>query len=66
MEKTTFTNLDWFFYSVLPSKHCPIKDVRVLKNEYSLPEFLKLREYVDMMDAMEKASDKDNKATQPK
>jgi hypothetical protein len=64
MKKASLTEGDWFFYGVLSSKHCAINDVRVLKNEYSLPEFLKLKEFVEMMTDLETATTKDNEEKQ--
>jgi hypothetical protein len=62
MKKASLTEADWVFYGVLSSKHCPIKDIRILKNEYSLPEFLKLKEYVEMMTDLEIAAQKDSES----
>ncbi len=46
-------------YNVVSSKNSGIKDPRILMWEYTLPEFLKYAEYVEIMDACEMASNKD-------
>lgn len=61
MKKSILSKHDWFFYEIVPSKHCPVKDIRILKHEYSLPEFIRLKEYVAIMDSMDRAYHKDEK-----
>jgi hypothetical protein len=39
-----------------------VKDVKILKYEYSLPEFIKLKEYVEIMDDVEKSAYKDSES----
>jgi len=41
------------------SKHCYQKDILILKYQYTLPEIIKLREYLDIMEATEEAFQKD-------
>jgi hypothetical protein len=48
----------------MASKHCPAKDIRELKWVYTLPEFLKVTEYVEIMEAMEKAVTEDEETKQ--
>lgn len=62
MEGSSLTEIDWFFYKIVASKHCPIKDILVLKNIYSLPDLLILKEYVEMLDDLERARSLDDKA----
>ena len=42
------------------SENCPVKDIHTLKWSYSLPEFLKLKEYVEMIDNIKQAVEKDH------
>ncbi len=48
----------------MASKNCPATDIRTLKWDYSLPEFIKLQEYVNIMDDVEQAVHKDQKVKQ--
>lgn len=56
------------FMNTLASKHCKNETLHSLQNNYTLPGFLKLKEYVEIMDAYESAINKDEeiKAKQPK
>lgn len=60
VEKTSsLSDHDRFFYNVLASKNCPIRNPRTLMWEFTLPEFLKLSEFVEIKDAFELAAHKD-------
>ncbi len=43
----------------MSSDNCPTKELKSLKWDYSLPDFLKLKEYVDIMDDVERSVNKD-------
>ena len=47
------------FFNTVASKHCPVKDPNTLKWQYTLPDFLRLQEYVEIMNALDTASYKD-------
>lgn len=59
---SSFDDEDWFFFNLVGSKHSTIKDLRVLKYDYTLPEVMKLKEWVDMMSAIETAHHKDQES----
>lgn len=60
MEKcSSLSNHEIFFYNVVSSKNCPVRDPKILMWNYTLPEFLKLAEFVEIRDAFEVAAIKD-------
>ena len=60
VEKTaSLSEHDTFFYNVLASKNCPIKNPRTLMWDFTLSEFLKLAEFVEIKDAFEIAAIRD-------
>lgn len=48
------------FFNVLASEHCKEETFYSLQYQYSLPDFLKLKQYVEIMDAYSMASQKDH------
>lgn len=55
---------DWFFFSISASKNCKVT-LDYLKNVCSLEEVMKYREYVEIMDSMETAVQKDQELKKP-
>ena len=53
--------MDWQFYSVIGGDS-PIKDPKTLMYDYTLPEFLVYREYIEITNAIETARFKDEEA----
>jgi hypothetical protein len=63
IEKTSsLENNDWFFLNILASKSCRGETLHSLMYQYSLPEILKLKEFVEIMEDVERAAYKDQKA----
>lgn len=55
------SDVDWQFYSVIGGDS-PIKDPKTLMYDYTLPEFLVYREYIEITNAIETARFKDEEA----
>ena len=49
------------FLSILPSEYCKGETLQSLKYHYTLPDFLALKEYVEIMHSMDKARELDEK-----
>ena len=48
-----------YFYSVVSSKNCSVKNVKELMWKWTLPEVVMLEEHTSIMDAFETAAHKD-------
>lgn len=47
---------------MVSSKHCPTRDLNELKYKYTVPELMKVHEYIEMISALETAHMKDEEA----
>jgi hypothetical protein len=56
----TIPDNDWLFYNVALSKNTMVKDPQILMWDYDLPSFWKLKQVVEIMDAIEQASNEDH------
>jgi len=45
---------------MMSSKHCPVTDLRALKNDYTLSEVIEIKQWIEINDAMEAAAYKDS------
>ena len=63
-ESCSFDRHDWFYFNIISSPHCPIKNYRELMWEWTLPEVVKLAEYAEIRDAFETAHHKDEELKQ--
>ena len=58
-KESSLSEADWFFYNIIASKHCPVKDPRTLMYNYTLQEVFIMSEFSTMMDDLEEAQYKD-------
>lgn len=48
-----------YFYGLVSSKHCPVKDIKELMYKWTLPEVVLLQEHIEILTAFETAAHKD-------
>ena len=63
-DNCSFDRHDWFYFNIISSQHCPIKNYRELMWEWTLPEVVKLAEYSEIRDSFEQAQHKDSELQQ--